>query len=177
MIAKLHFSLTLLLSFIIFYLLEGYVEAIIISIIIASFSTFPDLDIKINSFLNKILSFLEKLDKIKIFIPIKKFFYYLSVLFTHRGITHSIFFSLFFIFLSIILQIKILIYVGIAVIFHILEDMTTVSGVKPFYPLSDYSISLGILNNNEHRDIQMKISKFLTYLYIALIIAIPLMTI
>ncbi|MFW6009324.1 MAG: metal-dependent hydrolase [Nanoarchaeota archaeon] len=130
-----HFTLTLAISFWIYYFIFSINLAFtfLLSLITAMLSSLPDIDIKIikqiNSYNRKTLYLL---------YPIT---FLLKLIFKHRTITHSIWLPLFLLLLDIIFNFNNIIIdyslrvFYIAIFLHIIEDATTKKGVKIFFPI------------------------------------------
>jgi len=168
MIGRLHFSTSLVLSYLIYNLL-GVDEpsSIVLSIVTASLSSLPDLDYRIHSWADKKRLFLEK-TKLKYFLfPIYLFLILLIKIFRHRGITHSIFPIILFLFLS--LYFKPFFILFLAFTLHIMGDIFTVSGIQPFYPIGNIRVRIPILSNRQ-RFLQTVLSYIFIFIYILLIL-------
>ncbi|MEM4757743.1 MAG: metal-dependent hydrolase [Nanopusillaceae archaeon] len=158
MILKLHFSISLILSYIIYFVFMDFdrYSALSLSIITAKFSTLPDMDYKISSWVSKQISILERKKIYYFVIPYYLFLKFLAKMFKHRGITHSIYFVLLFLFLKFVFS-NIFFILALSFALHILEDIFTVSGVEIFYPLSNFKVRIPLFNNR-YKEIQDKIS-------------------
>jgi len=131
MIKRLHFSVSLVLSYIIYNFLSfDKLSSIVLSIITASLSSLPDFDYKIYSWANKKRIFMERTRLKYILFPIYLFIIFLIKIFKHRGTTHSIFPIILFLYLS--LYFKPFFILFLSFILHIIEDLLTVSGIQPF---------------------------------------------
>jgi len=168
MIGRLHFSTSLVLSYLIYNFLGlDKPSSIILSIITANLSSLPDLDYKIYSWANKKRIFLEKTKLKYILFPIYLFFVFLIKVFKHRGFTHSIFPIIFFLFLSFYFKPFFILFIAFAL--HIIEDAFTVSGIQPFYPIEKIKIRIPILNNKQ-KLLQTALSYIFIFIYILLIL-------
>jgi membrane-bound metal-dependent hydrolase YbcI (DUF457 family) len=59
-----------------------------------------------------------------------------------------------------LLIMKIFYLFSLAFLLHIIEDSLTVSGITPFYPISNYKFAIPILNNRKNR----KLQEYLSYI-------------
>ncbi len=170
MIKILHQSLSLVISYLLFYFILGYdkFSSIILSIIVSILSTIPDYDYKIFSWANKQYVMLNKTFLKYILFPYYLIIIFMIKAFKHRGITHSIFPIIFFIVLGYIFS-PIFYLISLSIALHILEDSLTVSGIQPFYPFSEYKFSIPILNTKKHRTVQVILSFYLFLLFFILI--------
>ncbi len=152
MLGRVHFALTLYLSFLLFTLLGGSVlESIVLASIVASLSTIPDYDWKIYSWANKKYLIFERNKILKVILfPYYLFILFLIKVFRHRTTTHSIFFPMALMIVGRIVHIiglsQLLFLSGIASLFHIVEDAFTVSGVPLFYPISKKNYKIPLVN-------------------------------
>ncbi|RIB35226.1 MAG: hypothetical protein BXU00_02775 [Candidatus Nanoclepta minutus] len=160
MIGRLHFSTSLLLSYLIYgFLGFDKVSSIVLSIITASISSLPDFDYKIFSWANKKKILFEKTGLKYILFPIYLLILLLIKLFRHRGITHSIFPIIIFFYLSIFFRPFLIL--SISFLLHSIEDSFTVSGIYPLYPVRDIQLKIPILSNKQRR-----LQSILSYLFI-----------
>lgn len=171
MIARLHFATSLVLSYLIYFFIADLdkISSVILSIITAKLSTIPDLDYKIYSWANKQILFLKKSKFYILIIPYYLFLEFLIRIFKHRGITHTIYPILFFIFLRF-LFFNLFFVLTLAFVLHLLEDSITISGIRPFYPLSNLEIKIPILSN-KNRFIQDKLSILLLIIFFVIVLA------
>jgi len=168
MIKRLHFSVSLVLSYLVYNLLNfDKLSSIVLSIITASLSSLPDLDYKIYSWANKKRIFLEKTRLKYILFPVYLFIIFLIKVFKHRGTTHSIFPIILFLYLSIYFKPFFILFLSFTL--HIIEDSFTVSGIQPFYPINEFRIRIPILNNKQ-RKLQTILSYVFIFIYLFLIL-------
>ena len=171
MISRLHFSLSLVLSYLLFYYLFYFdkISAAILSLIVAAFSSIPDFDWKIYSWSNKQLVLLNKNKLLKLLLfPYYIFILLLNKTFRHRTTTHSLFFTLILVLLGYFFF-PIFYLIALATLFHIIEDMLTVSGVPLFYPISKKTYKIPIINTRKHIREQKIAVYFLQFLFIILL--------
>ncbi len=130
---KNHFIWTLGLSFWIFYYLNYDIYLIfILGFLTAFLAPIPDIDIKI-------INFFRKLSK-KTYFILYPIYLFVKLIFKHRTITHTIWFSGIFFMIAYYFVTNhyldlILICIGFAIFLHIFEDSLTKSGVEPFFPV------------------------------------------
>jgi len=146
MIIFLHFSISFLLSTLLFLYILDPLEALLFSLIVGISSIIPDLD----------------------YILSKKFFKKIE----HRSFTHSLIFPailiLFFRIQPFIL-LRIFGYlISFGILLHILEDMFTITGVKLLYPFSNKIFKIPIINTEKHKFVQY-IASYLILLIVILI--------
>ena len=167
MISRLHFTLTLLISYVLFYnlLLFDKLSALLLGMFVASFSSIPDYDWKIYSWSNKQIIRLRKSPLKYVLFPYYFSLIVINKLFRHRTTTHSVFFAGAFFLLGYFVT-PLLHLIGLAVLLHILEDCFTVSGVPVFYPLSKKSLKIPLINTKKH----LKEQKILSYLAVICLI-------
>jgi membrane-bound metal-dependent hydrolase YbcI (DUF457 family) len=133
---KNHFFLTFSLSLWLYFSIFKFdlIQTVFLSFFTAYLSWIPDIDIKV----------VKKLEKLKkrrfLAFLLKPFIFLFKKLLRHRGLTHSIWPILVLVFLDLkIKEYLISIFLKIiyfALIFHILEDSLTISGVNFLYPLN-----------------------------------------
>ncbi len=132
-----HFFITFSLALWLYYFILKFnlSQTFLLSFFTAYLSWLPDIDLKIIKKLEKF----EKKKTLSAFL-FKPFLFLLKKFLKHRGITHSIWPILLLIFLDlevndylISIFLKIIYF---ALIFHVIEDSFTVSGVNFFYPLN-----------------------------------------
>lgn len=107
-------------------------ENIFYSSITAFLSFLPDIDLKIVRYFHN-LNFKTLFISYPLYLLIK-------IIFKHRTITHSVFFSLIFLVLYYFLNsnhyLGLLIFTFfLAIILHIFEDSLTIAGVQPLFPI------------------------------------------
>jgi membrane-bound metal-dependent hydrolase YbcI (DUF457 family) len=129
-----HFSVTFAISLWIylFYFNNNIIETLILSFFTASLSSLPDIDIQITEKLAKLEKYTFGITK-----PISVIAH---LFFKHRTYTHTIYIPLVLYYLSEVTFSMSLMQVllrpfYLAIFLHILEDITTMSGVKILYPL------------------------------------------
>jgi len=168
MIGRLHFSTSLVISYLI-YSFIGFdkISSIVLSIITASLSSLPDLDYKIYSWANKKRIIFERTGLKYILFPIYLFFIFLIKFFKHRGTTHSIFPIIIFLYLSIYFRPFFILFLSFTL--HVIEDVFTVSGIQPLYPINGLKIRIPILNNKQ-RKLQTILSYIFIFVYLLLIL-------
>ncbi|MGC9133145.1 MAG: metal-dependent hydrolase [Nanopusillaceae archaeon] len=171
MIARLHQTLSLLLSYLLFYYIFSFdkISSIIIAIFVGIISTIPDFDYKIFKWSNKQYLFLNKTKLKYPLFPYYLFILFLIKIFKHRGITHSIFPIILF-FLLGFFTIRLFYLFSLAFLLHIIEDSLTVSGIQPFYPLLNFKFVIPILNNKKHRKLQIFLSYLTIFIFLYFII-------
>ncbi|HIP66862.1 MAG TPA: metal-dependent hydrolase [Candidatus Nanopusillus sp.] len=172
MISKLHLSLSLVVSYLIFYYLLYFdkISAIILSLIVAAFSSIPDFDWKIYSWSSRQLVLLNRNKLLKLLVfPYYIFILSLNKIFRHRTLTHSLFFIIVLILLGHFLF-PVFYLMALAVLLHIVEDMFTVSGVPLFYPISRKTYKIPIINTKKHTREQKIAAYILCILFIILLI-------
>ncbi|BFI73231.1 hypothetical protein YN1_2180 [Nanoarchaeota archaeon] len=171
MIIRLHQTLSSFVTYILLYYIFNFdkLSAIILAIFVGFLSTIPDFDYKIFTWSNKQYMFLNKTKLKYPLFPYYLFILFLIKVFKHRGITHSIFPVLFFFILGFFI-ISFFYLFSLAFLLHMLEDSLTVSGIQPFYPLSNYKFVIPILNNKKHRNIQIILSYLIIFIFIYFII-------
>jgi len=168
MIKRLHFSTSLVLSYLIYNLLNfDKLSSIVLSIITASLSSLPDFDYKIYSWANKKRIFMERTGLKYVLFPIYLFIIFLIKIFKHRGTTHSIFPIILSLYLSLYFKPFFILFLSFTL--HIIEDLFTVSGIQPFYPISELKIRIPILNNKQ-RKLQTILSYVFIFIYLFLIL-------
>ena len=171
MIGQLHISLSFFLSYLIFYFLLyfGKIDSIILSFFVSFLSIIPDYDLKIFNWSNKQIIFLRKTKLKYLLFPYYLFLIFLNKIFKHRTTTHTIFVPIFFFIFGFYFQLFHII--SLAIFLHILEDSLTVSGVKIFYPLSDFELKIPLINTRKHI-LEQKILSILFLLLTAFIIVV-----
>ncbi len=167
MICRLHFALTLLISYILFYdiLFFDKISSLLLGVIVASFSSIPDYDWRIYAWSNRQLIKLKGSPLKYVLFPYYLFLKLINKVFKHRTTTHSLFFvGIFFLFGYFLL--KLFYLIGLAIFLHIIEDCFTVSGVPIFYPLSNKALKIPVINTRKH----LREQKLLSYAAIGLLI-------
>jgi len=171
-IKKLHFSFSLLTSYLLFYYVIEYdkLSSTLLSFIVASLSIIPDFDWKIYSYTNKklILYNKNKLKKI-IFYPLYTIYKILNFIFKHRTTTHSIFVPLSFSLLGYIIS-PIFYIISLSILLHIIADVFTKSGVPIFYPFFKKPIKVPIINTRKNILFQHILYYFTMLLWIYLVL-------
>jgi len=168
MIKRLHFSTSLVLSYLIYSFFNfDKSSSIVLSIITASLSSLPDFDYKIYTWANNKKIFLEKSGLKYFLFPIYLFIIFLIKVFKHRGTTHSIFPIIIFLYLSIYFKPFFILFLSFTL--HIIEDLFTVSGIQPLYPISEFRIKIPMLNNKQ-RKLQTILSYVFIFIYLLLIL-------
>ncbi|MDT7890469.1 MAG: metal-dependent hydrolase [Candidatus Nanopusillus sp.] len=171
MIIKLHQALSSFITYLMFFYIFNFDKAssIIISIIVGLICIIPDYDYKIYNWANKQYENINKSKILKYLLyPYYLFILFLLKLFKHRGFTHSIFPIIIFFFMGLLIM-KIFYLFSLAFLLHIIEDSLTVSGITPFYPISNYKFAIPILNNRENRKLQEYLSYIIYIMFFVII--------
>jgi len=173
MISKLHFAASLVLSYVLFYYLLYFdkISSVLVSLIIAGFSSIPDFDWKIYSWSNKQLILMNKNRLLKyILFPYYVFVLLTHRIFRHRTTTHSAFFVIILVILGYLLS-PIFYLIALATLLHIIEDLFTISGVPLFYPLSKKMYKIPIINTRKHVREQTVLVYLLYLLFIIMLLS------
>ncbi|MEM1684248.1 MAG: metal-dependent hydrolase [Nanopusillaceae archaeon] len=171
MIVKLHISVSLVISYLIYFLIMNFdrFSSLLLSLVTAKLSTLPDFDYKIFSWSNKQILMLKNTKLYLILFPYYFLLIFLNRIFKHRGITHSIYPILFFLILKFLFS-NIFLILAFSFALHVLEDMFTVSGVQIFYPLNNFKLKIPLLNNKNREKQNILSAAFLVLFFIVFLL-------